>query len=1098
MKGRLQLFPCFPRPKPMPAPLLLLLAFSLPVQDPLEGQLPKNDLGVAAFLEAHPDYDGRGIRVAILDTGIDPGHPLLQKTSQGGRKIVDWYDATTDGRVETAREAQTENGTLIGLSGRRLRLGRWDRPGRHFHLGRVDAGFLPGDLKKRILEDRRQSWQRARRAHEEEKPAGTDSPAKPAGESDPLETEREEVWKRFDDPGPVYDLAVFRDENGWRVVVDNDEDGDLGEEPALRPFPESGDWATLGEEALLNYGVRVEEEGRRVILLFDAHGHGTHVSGIVGGWDGEGSRFNGIAPGVELVAIKIGDGKFGGATSGFSIARAIDYALEAGCQVANISFGGSSFFADGREPDARILEEAARRGLIVCTSAGNEGPALTTVGAPATSAGAWAVAAAVWPDTERVSYGSLDPSGPVLFDFSSRGPLPGGGAGISFTAPGAAVSSLPSWRMTYAENWNGTSMASPQMAGCAALMLSAARKEDLPASPARLKRAFQLGSQPIPGFTFVEQGFGAPRLLPVLAALKRLAALGPEETLFDVEVDNPFGRGAGIYERGPLPADSFERSVRVRPRFDEKTPHALRAGFERTFRIRAEADWVEVPPALFLNASGKSFPVRIDPRRLEPGLHSTRILLRNADRPQDVGPEVVVPVTVVVPLQPGPEGGRIPTQHLRLSPGGLQRTFAWVPHGARRVRIRVRQAGPGRNEFRIEGGSVSGTRFSGQTQKRERFFLEDGETHVLSVPVEEGTVFEFAAASRWSVNRPVQLILDLEFEGLEPVPAEVVVPAGQGLAYLSVKSPLRRESVTVSASVAGWSLPVDAPMKIIPDPIRARIFGGQGLFWGIVEQPFSVTEKETSTSLHIGAALPTTEVREDLMVEVSDSNGQVVKRTIAQEIDTDLGKLEPGDYALRLAFPSRGMGPLQHRFAGAELRFAVCGKNLALYGDLESAFRDGKKLGTLSLPAGGARTVIAALPELRGLSGGGAWFGRFTFQRDSETLLAVPLKIERPAPPPVPSLAENGAEESEVPAPEIELAFGKVPADSSSTPAARLAKARAWMESAPLCPRARLAWLQALAAAGLPERACAEACDFLARFPRETEGFLQAASAWNP
>jgi len=73
-----------------------------------------------------------------------------------------------------------------------------------------------------------------------------------------------------------------------------------------------------------------------------------------------------------------------------------------------------------------------------------------------------------------------------------------------------------------------------------------------------------------------------------------------------------------------------------------------------------------------------------------------------------------------------------------------------------------------------------------------------------------------------------------------------------------------------------------------------------------------------------------------------------------------------------------------------------------------------------------------------------------------------------------------------------------VPAASSSTPAARLARARAWMESAPLCPRARLAWLQALAAAGLPERAREEARDFLARFPRETEGFLQAASVWNP
>ncbi|MGB0686399.1 MAG: hypothetical protein ACPGQD_09545, partial [Planctomycetota bacterium] len=55
----------------------LLLAAA---QDPLVGQMPKNDLGVAAFLAANPEYDGRGIRVAVFDTGVDPGHPFLQQT----------------------------------------------------------------------------------------------------------------------------------------------------------------------------------------------------------------------------------------------------------------------------------------------------------------------------------------------------------------------------------------------------------------------------------------------------------------------------------------------------------------------------------------------------------------------------------------------------------------------------------------------------------------------------------------------------------------------------------------------------------------------------------------------------------------------------------------------------------------------------------------------------------------------------------------------------------------------------------------------------------------------------------------------------------
>lgn len=56
--------------------------------------LPTGETGATDFTSAHRDWDGRGVTIGILDTGVDAAHPALQKTTTGEPKIKNWLTAT--------------------------------------------------------------------------------------------------------------------------------------------------------------------------------------------------------------------------------------------------------------------------------------------------------------------------------------------------------------------------------------------------------------------------------------------------------------------------------------------------------------------------------------------------------------------------------------------------------------------------------------------------------------------------------------------------------------------------------------------------------------------------------------------------------------------------------------------------------------------------------------------------------------------------------------------------------------------------------------------------------------------------------------------
>jgi subtilisin family serine protease len=338
----------------------------------------------------------------------------------------------------------------------------------------------------------------------------------------------------------------------------------------------------------------------------DVFGHGTHVASVVGGSGAaSGGSRQGVAPAAQLLVGKVlGDDGFG---SESQVIAGMEWAADQGAEIVNMSLG-SSGATDGTDPMSQALNDLSRRtGTLFVVAAGNEGEqGPRTVGSPGAADAALTVGAVDRDDS--------------LAPFSSRGPRLGDDAvkpdvtapGVGIVAARAAGSAMGDPVDEHYTGASGTSMATPHVAGAAALL--AQRHPDW--TGAQLKDALISTAVTVDGQKVTEQGGGRIDV--------RAAGLG------DVTATGTLALGPFTSQAAATPVTSGIRYTNSSDRdvtlslAVELTTEGGRAPAEGTARLGS--DTVRVPAG-----ASAEVPLTVDPARAGQGKFYGYVTATSAD-----------------------------------------------------------------------------------------------------------------------------------------------------------------------------------------------------------------------------------------------------------------------------------------------------------------------------------------------------------------------------------------------------------------------------------------------------------------------------------
>lgn len=620
--------------------------------------------GVDTFLIEHPTYDGRGVIVLVFDTGVDPSIAGLQRTTTGAMKVIDAIDFSRSNVVKYERATASTSGGAQSVASPQL--GIKLRGIEKLEPQPVDGAWYVGAMRESRYKN--------------------------------------SSVRDFDGDGvstSVFGTLLYRTADGWRVAIDTDADSSMVGEASMGAFRSTHETIQFRQREAntrspITMAAAIDTAAREVSFHYDMNVHGTHVAGIATGFGiNREDGFNGVAPGAQVISGKFSSDWAKDITVTGSMKHAYDYAARLADSMAafhapvvvNMSFGIGSAIEGEADIEAMLDQIVADHpNLYIVTSAGNEGPGISTVGVPAAASRLISVGALLPRGVGRDTY-SAALNDDILWDFSSRG---GEVDKPDIVAPGTAVSTIT--RFSFESRLSGTSMASPYTTGVVALLLSAMRQEDSTFIPtqALMRRALRQSAIPLAHYSTIEQGGGVVNVRRAYQLLREYRQSGFASNFEEYDISTyspnyPDRTGSTAFWRSTyVPGDDWRQSFTV-----SRTARKPGEEFFRAFTLESNAPWLStVQNTVYLrNQNNAQIDVMYNRDLMkEPGLYSGRVIARRASAsgPAAAGEtEFELLNTVIVPyvLSAGNDFS-VSTPSYTLPAGHSRRFYFAPPAGA--------------------------------------------------------------------------------------------------------------------------------------------------------------------------------------------------------------------------------------------------------------------------------------------------------------------------------------------------------------------------------------------------------------------------------